>query len=97
MNRIKERLKSLEEKLYEDELREIENNGTTQKAYDAVKALKRRKPKTKLKVFNKEGNLTNCEKEQVKIITDIFKETFEIPNQDKLKHYPPCRNPNKFT
>ena len=97
LNMIKDKIKSLEEKLFEEELREIEENGTTQKAYDAVKALKKRKAKAKIKVFNKDGNLTNSEKDQIKIITDIFKETFKIPNTDKLKHYPPCPNPNKFT
>lgn len=94
---IKDRLKLLEENLLEEELQGIEQKGTTQKAYDAVKTLRKRKPKKKLKVFDTEGNLTNTEKEQVKIVTDIFKETFEIPDMEEPKQYPPCPNPHKFT
>ena len=83
LNKIKDRLKLLEENLLEEELQGIEQKGTTQKAYDAVKTLRKRKPEKKPEVFDTEGNLTNTEKEQAKIVTDIFKETFEIPDMEE--------------
>ena len=43
----------------EKELEEIENNGHNQKAYEAVKMLKKKKPRKKLKVFDESGNMCN--------------------------------------
>ena len=59
--------------------------------------MKRKKPRKKLKVYNSKGELINSERQQVKEITNLFKETFEQENQGTLKHYPPCENPNPLT
>ena len=96
-NQLKERLKTVEEEYFDKELNDIERYGGNQKAYEAVKTMKRKYPRKKLKVFNEKGNMVNTEGQQVKIITSLFKETFEKPNQGEIKYYPPCTNTPKFT
>ena len=53
----------------EKELQEIEKIGHNQKAYEAVKMLKKKKLRKKLKVFDGSGNMCNTEHQQVKILT----------------------------
>ena len=96
-SKIKDRIKVLEEEHLEKELQEIENNGQNQKAYEATKTLKRMKPKKKLKVYDDKGNMSNTENQQVKLLTEHFRNIFEKPDQQELKYYPPCENKPPFS
>ena len=97
LNEIKIKISVLEEEKMEMELQEIENNGQNQKAYEAVKMLKKRKPKKKLKVFDENGNMCNTEHQQVKILTGHFKNIFEKENQEEPTSYPPSENRPPFS
>ena len=79
----------------EKELEEIENNGHNQKAYEAVKMLKKKKPRKKLKVFDESGNMCNTVHQQVKILTGHFRNVFE--NEEGKQEKPPCKNQPPFS
>ena len=79
----------------EKELEEIENNGHNLKAYEAVKMLKKKKPRKKLKVFDESGNMCNTVHQQVKILTGHFRNVFE--NEEGKQEKPPCKNQPPFS
>ena len=79
----------------EKELEEIENNGHNQKAYEAVKMLKKKKPRKKLKVFDESGNMCNTVHQQVKILTGHFRNVFE--NEEEKQEKTPCKNQPPFS
>ena len=95
LNEIKTKISVLEEEVMEKELEEIENNGHNQKAYEAVKMLKKKKPRKKLKVFDESGNMCNTVHQQVKILTGHFRNVFE--NEEGKQEKPPCKNQPPFS
>ena len=64
----------------------------SRKMFDAVKNLKRMKPKRKIAVKNETGMITYDEKEQASIISKFFKNMF-FKNAEKY----PESNPQKMT
>ena len=96
LNKLKREVKAAEDKHYEKELEEIEKSNDYMKSYKAVKYLKNKKPRKQLKVFDKDEKYCTSIPKQVKIITSVFNDTFEKPNQDEIKLYPPCKNEPPF-
>ena len=59
--------------------------------------LKKKKPQKKLKVFDEKERMVNSEVRKANIITKLFKETLEKPDQGEIKYYPPWENLPPFT
>ena len=96
INKIKRRMKLVEEERYGKELEQIEKSKSNQKSYEAVKLIKKMKPKKKLNVFDENGKFVSAVTKQVDIITKVFKKTFEQPDEEEMKYYPPCENKPPF-
>ena len=64
MNEIKELVKKEKENIIEKKLEEIESKHTdVSKFFEAVRLLKRKKPKKRLIVYNGNGDMVNAEKQ----------------------------------
>ena len=87
----------LEEEEMEKELQEIESKGGSQKAYETVKLLKKKKPKKNLNIFDTRGNVCNTDQQKVDILTKHFNQVFHRDDQETPDFYPPCKNNPPFS
>ena len=89
MNEIKVLVKHTKDQELEKELKDIEGkHNNANKCHEAVRLLKRKGVKKPLKIMNTKGQTVSNEEEQVKIITEYFKETFEKPNITTTQYKP---------
>ena len=89
---IKARIGQIDEEQMEEDLRSIEQKNSNQKAYDAVKYIKKNKPRKKLKVFDEKEEMITSESKKVDIITQHFKKIFADTNSAEITQHPPCEN-----
>ena len=92
LNEIKARIGQIEEEQMKEDFRSIEQKNGNQKAYDAVKYIKKNKPRKKLEVFDEKEKMITSENKKVDIITQHFKKIFEKTNSTEITQYPPCEN-----
>ena len=92
LNKMKKKVEIVAEDRFKEELEQIERINNNQKSHNAVKLLNRMKPDKKLNVYDKDGKHCMSVKQQVEIITEVFKDIFVKPNQDEVRYYPPCKN-----
>lgn len=94
LNKIKYTIKDHNNKQIEEEIKQIESyKDDSNRCHQAVRVLKSKKAKKPLIIKDKEGKLIGAEKEQVKMITNYFKDIFssdeEIPEIKPVEMNPP--------
>ena len=89
LNEIKKTNKEGEKRVMVKQLEEIESQPTDVKnCFEAVHLLKRKNPKIKLILYNKNGDMVKTENQQADEIT-FFRSIFGKYNQGAVKGYPP--------
>ena len=98
MKEIKQRIKYFENNKLEKQLSAIEaQKEDSNKCFQAIRELNKRKPKKPLIVQGEDNMLAGSEKEQADIITTHFRKMFTVENKEKHIETPPTKMYIPFT